>query len=353
MTTENFTTPEPVDLEIQEGLDTLHRRGMKLKAWAKAALYIAAGGAAVAVIKWIMADYAVPVEHLQAIDIPGKLLDTFSDTVTTVYNGNNETNPFKSITTVSDSFINAFSWAKSPIAFAFGIGGVIAGGAGLVFGVDGFLSRMAAGIGAIIVSANIMGMFTETVSDSKVESYPSSREEFVTAAKDKDLATILQKLGGVRTIEADYVRAQVGLLDKSGKPYGALIQDVAARLDNKPDFKPSPEVAYLIDLVAYNQPKSEAARNYLKERRELHDSRIESAKFNAGLAALLSVIGIWLMGFAQSLIRRVKRIHSVMAGGNLSQWELKNGKHEPEVREWFPFLPGSKSDPGEAKKDTR
>lgn len=353
MTAENFTTPEPVDLEIQEGLDALHRRGMKLQAWAKAALYIAAGGAAVAAIKWIMADAAVPVEHLQVLDIPGKLLDTFSDTVVTVNNGSEELNPFKSITTVSDSFGNAFSWAKSPIAFAFGIGGVVAGGAGLVFGVDGFLSRMAAGIGAMIVAANILGVVTGPVSDSERKTYPSSREEFVTAAKDKDLPTILQKLGGVRTIEADYVRAQVGLLDKSGKPYGALIQDVAARLDTKSDFKPSPEVAYLIDLVAYNQAKSEAARNYLQERRELHDSRIESAKFNAGLATVLSVIGIWLMGFAQSLIRRVKRIHSVMAGGTLSQWELKNGKHEPEVREWFPFPPGSKSDPGEAKKDTR
>lgn len=353
MTTENLITPTPEDEEIQRGLDTIHRRGMKLKAWAKAAFYIAAGGAAVAVIKWIMADYAVPVEHLQALDIPGKLLDTFSDTVTTVSNGNNELKIFKSITTVSDSFSNAFSWAGNPIAFAFGIGGVIAGGAGLIFGVDGFLSRMAAGIGAMIVTANILGVFTGTVGDSESKNYPSSREEFVTAAKDKDVNTIWQKLNGVYTLEADYVRAQVGLLDKSGKPYGVLIQDVAARLDNKPDFKPSPEVAYLIDLVAFNQPKSEAARNYLQERRELHESRIDSAKFNAGLAALLSVIGIWLMGFAQSLIRRVKRIHSVMAGGYLSQWELKNGKHEPEVRQWFPFLPGSKSDPGEAKKDTR
>lgn len=301
------------DQALKDQVISLFERGHKLMSLGLRTLL---AGVAVGVFglgMLVLAHHAAPVTELTAVDVPSSILNKLSDVVTHVGSGggafgtSGELSGFSSQVSSFQDVI--FGWAVGPVALVIGIFLLTGGGAMMIYASDsGMLPRMAVMTGVLMMTANMMTIFTGSGGTETIE---SERNEFVAALERKDFSNARQKLYGKNGLDADYVRAQMALIEKSPQP--DLYRSVATRLDEKPDFTPENKVAYLIDLAAFNQVKGEIAREYWQESMERVSSRHASAIGSFVLAAILVTCAIALVLIARTLIKRVHRIDDNLA----------------------------------------
>lgn len=113
--------------------------------------------------------------------------------------------------------------------------------------------------------------------------------------------------------------AQVDLLKK---PQGAdqnNYKRVSKAIDANPGFTPDEKVAYLIDEAAFDEPRTEMARNYRDESLATAASRSFVAKTSFALAGLFVLIAVGFGWLARIMIKRVNRIDSDLAHKILDQ----------------------------------
>lgn len=303
----------------------LYLRGRRITGWAVNSVLLALLACVLSAVWALLSHFALPVTELQSIDVPESLLSRFSSTVVTLSGGGGL--PFESV------FGGIFSSVQGPVAFTVSIIGLAACGAAMIFGGDnggmfGATIRAGLGISFMIASANIMTVFTDGATSN--EKIPvSSREEFVSAVKNKEIGVVQQKLYSLLPLEdnsaSDYVQAQLELLMNRKEPNQRLYERVSKAIDAKPSFTPNEKVAYLIDEAAFDEAKTEIARKYRDASLESAANRSSVAKTFFALAGIFVLIAFGCGWTARIMIKRVHRIDS-----DLDHKILDKKKKKPE-----------------------